>query len=121
MKREHELLIKTYAAFNNRDIDSVLALMHAAVDWPNGMEGGRMQGHAAVRSYWERQWTIIDPRVDPVNLSTDHLGRTVVDVHQVVRDLGGHVLADRIIQHVYSFRDGLIARMDIVEAAAKEK
>src|SRR5262245_46792674 len=121
MKGEQELLIKTYAAFNNRDIDSVLALMHAEVDWPNGMEGGRMQGRSAVRRYWERQWTIIDPRVDPLSVTTDHDGRTVVDVHQVVRDLSGHVLADRTIQHVYGFRDGLIARMDIVEAAATEK
>ena len=121
MTREQELLIKTYAAFNNRDIDSVLALMHAEVDWPNGMEGGRMQGHGAVRSYWERQWTIIDPRVDPMSLTTDHLGRTLVEVHQVVRDLSGHVLSDRTIQHVYNFRDGLIARMDIVDAAVKEK
>lgn len=121
MKSDEELLIKTYAAFNNRDIDSVLALMHPEVDWPNGMEGGRMQGHGAVRTYWKRQWTIIDPRVDPVSLTTDHLGRTVVEVHQVVRDLGGRVLSDRTIQHVYSFRDGLIARMDIVDAAAKEK
>jgi hypothetical protein len=121
MKCEEELLIKTYAAFNNRDIDSVLRLMHTEVDWPNGMEGGRMQGHGAIRSYWERQWTVINPRVDPVSFTTDRLGRTVVEVHQVVRDLAGHVLADRNIQHVYGFRDGLIARMDIVEAAANEQ
>jgi hypothetical protein len=121
MKCEQELLIKTYAAFNDRDIDTVLAVMHAEVDWPNGMEGGRMQGRSAVRAYWARQWTIINPQVDPVTFTTDHLGRTVVEVHQIIRDLGGHVLADRTIQHVYGFRDGLIARMDIVEAAANEK
>jgi hypothetical protein len=84
------------------------------------MEGGRMQGHSAVHRYWERQWTIINPRVDPLSITTDHDGRTVVEVHQVVRDLGGHVLSDRTIQHVYAFIDGLIARMDIVETAAKE-
>jgi len=121
MKPEQELLTRTYAAFNNRDIDSVLAVMHEEVDWPNGMEGGRMQGRSAVRSYWERQWTIIDPRVDPLSITTDHVGRTVVEVHQVVRDLNGHVLADRTIQHVYGFRDGLIARMDIIETAANAK
>jgi len=26
------------------------------VDWPNGMEGGRVHGHAEVRAYWTRQW-----------------------------------------------------------------
>ncbi len=120
MTSEQELLIRTYAAFNRRDIDSVLALMHAEVDWPNGMEGGRMQGHSAVRGYWERQWTMINPLVDPLSLTSDHLGRTVVEVHQVVRDLGGQILSDRTVQHVYGFRDGLIARMDIVDTRAEE-
>ncbi|HLW53886.1 MAG TPA: nuclear transport factor 2 family protein [Candidatus Angelobacter sp.] len=118
MKSTQETLTATYAAFNIRDIESVLAMMHPAVDWPNGMEGGRMRGHNAVRSYWTRQWTLIDPRVEPLSFSTDQSGRTVVEVHQVVRDLSGHVLADRTIRHVYTFREGLIERMDIVETAA---
>jgi hypothetical protein len=41
MSGDHELLAHTYAAFNGRDIDAVLAVMHPEVDWPNGMEGGR--------------------------------------------------------------------------------
>jgi ketosteroid isomerase-like protein len=114
---QQELLIKTYAAFNARDINAVLALMHPDVDWPNGMEGGRVQGRSGVRSYWERQWAAIDPRVEPVGFATDPSGRTVVEVHQVVHDLSGQILADRIVQHVYTFRDGLIKRMEIVEAA----
>jgi ketosteroid isomerase-like protein len=36
------LLERTYAAFNARDIDAVLAVMHPDVDWPNGMDGGRV-------------------------------------------------------------------------------
>lgn len=115
MKSEQELLTRTYAAFNQRDIDSILPLMHPEVDWPNGMEGGRMRGHRAVRNYWERQWTVIDPRVEPLSFTADGSGQTVVEVHQVIRDLGGQTLADRIVHHVYAFRDGLIERMDIIE------
>jgi hypothetical protein len=37
----------------------------------------------------------------------------VVDVHQVVRDPAGKVMADQMVQHVYEFRDGLITRMEI--------
>ena len=44
------LLERMYAAFNARDVDSVLAAMHADVDWPNGLEGGRVVGHDAVRA-----------------------------------------------------------------------
>jgi hypothetical protein len=38
-----------------------------------------------------------------------------VGVHQVVRDLSGTVLMDRMLEHVYSFKDGLIQSMDIRE------
>jgi hypothetical protein len=41
------------------------------------------------------------------------IGKTVVDVRQVVRDLSGNVLIDQIVQHEYSIRNGLIVRMDI--------
>lgn len=40
MSTDQELLIKTYKAFNARDIEAVLAVMHPEVDWPNRMEGG---------------------------------------------------------------------------------
>jgi hypothetical protein len=110
---ERDLLARIYAAFNNRDIDSVLAVMHPEVDWPNGMEGGRVHGHAAVRDYWTRQWGVVDPHVEPRRFTTDDAGQTVVDVHQVVRGLAGDVLSDRMVQHVYVLRDGLIRSMEI--------
>jgi ketosteroid isomerase-like protein len=58
-----------YAAFNQRDIESVLAAMHDNVDWPNGMEGGRVPGKAAVREYWKRQFEVLDPNVEPRNFT----------------------------------------------------
>ena len=112
---DRELLVRTYAAFNARDVDATLAAMHPDVDWPNGMEGGRVRGHPAVRDYWRRQWGRIDPHVEPRGFATDERGRIVVDVHQVVRDRGGAVLADRMVQHVYVIEDGLIRSMEIKE------
>lgn len=113
MQSARELLTAVYAAFNRRDIDEVLALMRPDVDWPNGMEGGRVHGCDEVRAYWRRQWGILDPHVEPVRMEEDEVGNTVVDVHQVVRDLSGNILKDQIVQHVYSFKGGLIERMDI--------
>ena len=43
------LLTEAYDAFNARDIERALAVMHPEVDWPNGMQGGYVHGHAAVR------------------------------------------------------------------------
>ena len=107
------VLERTYAAFNARDIDAVLAVMHPDVDWPNGMEGGTVVGHAAVRAYWTRQWELIDPRVEPRGFTEEADGRVAVAVHQVVRDLAGKVLKEDMVQHVYAFEGGLITSMEI--------
>lgn len=111
--QEIEILKMLYAAFNARDVERVLAAMCPDVDWPNGMEGGRVHGCDEVRAYWKRQWGIVDPHVEPVRIEPDDVGNFVVDVHQIIRDMAGHVLKDQTVQHVYSFRDGLIERMDI--------
>ena len=110
-----DILTKVYEAFNARNIDAVLAFMHPAVDWPNGMEGGRVHGHQGVREYWTRQWGLIDPHVVPERIKVEGDGGVTVDVHQVVRDLAGKILVDRTVQHLYLMREGLIMRMDIRE------
>jgi len=52
---EQALLTAAYREFNARQIDAVLARMDPNVDWPNGMEGGRVHGQQEVRAYWIRQ------------------------------------------------------------------
>jgi ketosteroid isomerase-like protein len=89
-----DVLEAAYAAFNARDIDRALAVMHHDVVWANGMEGGYVYGHRGVREYWTRQWALIDPRVYPLRFES--------------------VASQRIVQHVFSFDDGgLITRMEI--------
>jgi hypothetical protein len=113
MQPKQQLIQAIYAAFNRREIESVLSNMHTDVDWPNGMEGGRIHGIAKVRDYWTRQWGMINPRVEPLRIEDDQQGRTIVEVHQVVRDLSGNILIDQIVHHAYTIRNGLIERMDI--------
>jgi ketosteroid isomerase-like protein len=110
---EIELLHRTYAAFNRREIETVLCGMHDNVDWPNGWEGGRVLGKAAVRDYWKRQFEVLDPHVEPTNFTWEADGRIAVSVHQVVHDVDGRLLVDQVIQHVYEIRDGLIQSMEI--------
>ncbi|HYW13545.1 MAG TPA: nuclear transport factor 2 family protein [Longimicrobium sp.] len=118
MMDDHELLRYAYAAFNARNIDAALATMHPGVVWANGMEGGTVQGHQGVREYWTRQWTLIDPHVDPVGFAPLPDGRIAVDVHAVVKDREGKVLADHQVQHVYRIEDCLVRSMEIVEEPA---
>jgi len=108
-----DMIRNLYSAFNTRDIEVCLAGMQPNVEWPNGMEGGTVYGRDGVRDYWMRQWSMINPHVDPVKIEADARGRVVVDVHQVVRELDGKVLLDRMVEHIYSFDDGLIRSMEI--------
>jgi len=110
-----DLIRKTYAAFNPRDIESVLAVMHPDVDWPNGWEGGRLRGHDEVQEYWTRQWKAIDPIVTPERIVREGDGRIAAHLHQVVRDLQGNVISDGMVEHVYQIEAGLIKSMEIRE------
>lgn len=107
------MLSEAYKAFNRRDIDGALSLMQPDVCWPNGMEGKVELGHEAVRKYWTRQWQLINPHVEPVEYITEEDGRVKVLVHQVVHDLAGNSLADLMIYHIYTIKNGLVQMMEI--------
>jgi SnoaL-like domain len=77
MPDDVELLRRVYALFNGRDIESVLAAMHSEVVWANGMEGGHVHGRDEVRSYWKRQWAIIDPHVEPSRSTPTARGKSL--------------------------------------------
>jgi hypothetical protein len=109
----HQQLRDLYGSFNARALDAVLAQLADDVDWPTAYEGGRAVGRDAVREYWTRQWAEIDPTVEPVEISTRPDGRVAVEVDQTVRDRDGTVVAADRVLHVYTLRDGLVARMDI--------
>ncbi len=111
-----ETLAAAYAAFNRRDLDAAVELMHPEVDWPNAWEGGRVRGRAAVRSYWERQFEEISSRVEPLHFTEEPDGSITVAVHQVVHDLrSGELLTDSQVRHRYRLDDGLIVQMDVLE------
>ena len=106
-----ELLRAAYAAFNAREIDAALALMTPDVEWPRVFKGGFVHGPKEIRAYWTEQWSEINPHVEPVAFHQEDAGHILVDVHQVVRDLAGTVLADEHVGHRFTIEQGLIRRM----------
>jgi hypothetical protein len=113
MPNTQTLIAQAYAAFNHRDIDSALALMSENVSWPKASEGGRVVGKEEIRSYWTRQWKEFDPHVEPLEVIDQEGGTTEVKVHQLVKSVGGDVLFDGEVWHVYTIENGLIERMDL--------
>ena len=64
-------------------------------------------------SLLRRQWAEIDPTVSLESFESLPDGRLAASVRQVVRDRTGKTLSDQVVVHTYSFRDGLIAAMEI--------
>jgi len=110
---EIELLRAAYAAFNARDIGAALPLMTPDVAWPRAFKGGFVRGPDEVRAYWTEQWSEIDPKVTPLAFYPEAPGRIVVEVHQVVRDMAGTVLADERVGHRFTIAHGLIQGMEV--------
>jgi hypothetical protein len=110
------LLHRAEVRFKLRDIDGALALMSENVSWPKASEGGRVVGKEEIRAYWTRQWQEFDPHVQPLEVIDQEGGRTAVKVHQLVKSLGGDVLSDSELWHVYTIANGLIERMDLRES-----
>ena len=117
---ETELLRAAYAAFNARDIDAALALMTPDVEWPRAFKGGFVQGPEAIRAYWTEQWGEINPHVETVAFRQEDAGKTLVEVHQVVRDLAGTVLADAHVWHRFTIKGGLIGKMEVNSLSSSE-
>ena len=81
------------------------------------MDGGHVVGREAVREYCTRQWTVIDPHVDPIHIAEPAGGSTLVDVHQVVKDLEGKLLLDETIAHRFQIEGKFVTRFDIEGAS----
>jgi ketosteroid isomerase-like protein len=118
MPEAEQVLRSAYRAFNARDVDAAIELMHPEVDWANAWEGGRVVGRAAVRDYWNRQFAAISSNVEPEGFSEEPDGSITVDVHQVVHDTStGELISDSRVRHRYRLEDGLVVRMDVLEPA----
>ncbi|HET8863802.1 MAG TPA: nuclear transport factor 2 family protein [Solirubrobacterales bacterium] len=116
---DEDTLRAAYDAFNARDVEAAIELMHPEVDWPNAWEGGRVVGRRAVADYWRRQFEEISSTVEPERFSREPDGSITVTVHQVVRDAEtGELQADTYVVHRYRLESGLVVRMDVRESPA---
>jgi len=111
--KNQQLIKNAYAAFNARNIDAILQVMHPEVKWSKAWEGDYANGHDEVRAYWERQWKEINPNVTPVGFRERNNGTLEVEVNQLVKDLNGNILFDGKVKHVYVIKKGLLLQMDI--------
>ena len=110
---QEKQLKAAYAAFNSRNIEAATTLMTSDVTWPKAFKGGFVKGPEEIHAYWTEQWSEIDPHVEPVAFHAENASQVRVDVHQVVRDLSGAVIADATVGHLFTFEGELIKGMEL--------
>ena len=97
-------------------IDALLELMCEDVNWANALTGDRIRGRAEMREVWLLQWTSLEVETEPIRIYEED-GRTVVLVREIMREVGGQLLLDQEMEHVFTFRDGLVERMEFRHVA----
>ncbi len=115
MSSNQQFLQSLYAAFNNREIETIISVMHPDVKWANGLEGGFVYGCDAVREYWTNQFKAIQVRLETLKFETDEKNRNVVTVHQIVRDLQGNLLVDTTIEQIFIIENNVLVLYEIGE------
>lgn len=107
------LLTRFYDIYNRRDFAAFSTFLTPDVDWPDMVEGGRLIGREALGAYWARNDKSITIDIAVVSITALPDGRIAADINQVVRNLAGQVWSDTCERHIFTLRDGLVARLDI--------
>jgi uncharacterized protein YndB with AHSA1/START domain len=115
MNSDRQLLRSLYDAFNNRELETIISVMHPDVKWANGVEGGFVYGRDAVREYWTNQYKVIQVQLETLKFETDENNRNVVTVHQIVKDLQGNLLADMTVKQIFTIENDSIVLYEIGE------
>ena len=113
-----DVILAAYKSYNERDLEGLLRVMCEDVNFMNALTGGRIKGHAEMREFWLLQQTSLDVQTEPIRIYEQADGKTVVLVREVMREVGGALLLDQEMEHVFTFRDGLVERMDFRHVAA---
>lgn len=107
------LLMRLYAAFNDRDVETLVGAMHPSVSWPNFLEGGRVEGREALAAYWTGQFAMVAPEATPIEVRELADGRMYVRLHYVIKAIeGGGIWTDEITDNTFTFDGDEITRMD---------
>ena len=109
------MLSTIYDAFNTGDLDTVLAEMTDDVQWARAFKGGFVEGQTAVKEYWIEQGKDISAHNEPLSYCRDDEARICVEVHQVVRDTKGDVVAEANVGHRMTMSDGKIQKFEVLD------
>jgi ketosteroid isomerase-like protein len=113
--RNVEAVRDGYEALNRRDLDAVLGLLAAEVEWPDVLKGRTLHGHDEVWAYWFGLLRVIDSHVEPEAFRWAGDRVAVVVRQRMWGKQSGRKLTDARLVHVWTFRSGKAIRMRVYQ------
>ena len=114
MPARRRLLVQVYDAFNVGDLEGLGRTFHAEVEWPDLLEGGTLHGRGTVVDYFRRQFALMQPDAQIIDITLVGAEQAIVHVQYSVRDAQGGLWSDTQARLRFTFQDGLIRRMTVV-------
>jgi ketosteroid isomerase-like protein len=109
-----EVVRRAYSVFDE-DLDKLLALIDADVDWvspPDAIEPGVLHGHRGVRKAFEATATAWDEPTHAAEDFADAGDHVLVTVTFRGRGRGSGMKAERREYHLWTLRRGAVARFE---------
>lgn len=100
-------------ALNAQDFEAGIALLHPDVDWQDAMNGGRRKGPAAVAAYWTEVYSLITSGTSIIECRLIGDDRIAARMLHSITDKKGKLWSEESMTHLFTFKDGLIVRMDL--------
>lgn len=101
-----------YEAFNRRDVEGMVALVHPEADFTDLLDNGRIVGRAALAVHWRRLLGMIKGELTVVSSRAAPDGALLVRFRHQITNHDGRLWDDGEETLRYEFLDGLISRMD---------
>lgn len=110
------VLARAYDAWNRRDVDAGLELMHPDIEWrapPDSPFAGPYRGCGELRRFFMSMLETFDElRREPVEF-IERGDEVIVPVQSYVRGAGSGVGVDVALIDVWEFREGLAIRYEV--------
>jgi len=111
-------LREAYERFNRGDIEGALEFLDPDVEWPDLINDRTIRGRDAVRDYWRVSLSLIVPVVTPNEFFLRDDDVVVLASQRITSLHGGQEVevASKVV-HEYTFRDGRIVKMVLLNPA----
>lgn len=113
MTPDEDRIAKLYAAINARDLDATVACYAPQARFVDGLEGGMLEGHEAIRAHFVHLFETIRVELALIDLTQLPDGRLRARLQVVARGPGGGLWQDDTVTACYRLDRGLIVEQDV--------